>query len=376
LICVRQFRYQKPSVFRTKSKRPEWYFRARVDVLVAPGETARPQKPFYLGFCDEMGKREAEKARDVILSEGVNQPQVMIQSQVKFSTVIDAYRKDHIPNLRQVTGKSYESRIKHVEKAFGELRLCDITPQVVQRWCNGLPASQRRQVVLHFNLIWKKARAWGYTQMNTPAEFVSYGQKAMARPKAIPTVDQYFQLRAALPAPLDVMADIAVTMGMRISEIRGLPARCVDLKAGSVRVEQRLDELDNLDDPKSFRGQRVLPIGSLRPVFQRAIAGKRPDEFVFSGFGYWYALDELKAAAKAVGFESPRFGWHTLRRCHNTWIPKGGASQQDAMDRMGHASAAVNDLYMVQESEDFARREKITRALQDKLIGKPAGGIQ
>ena len=44
------------------------------------------------------------------------------------------------------------------------------------------------------------------------------------------------------------------------------------------------------------------------------------------------------------------------------------------MNQMGHTSTAVNDLYLVTESEDYARREKLVAALQERLIGKPVGG--
>ena len=68
-------------------------------------------------------------------------------------------------------------------------------------------------------------------------------------------------------SPLDDMSDVAVMMGLRISEIRGLPVRCIDLAAGCIRIEQRLDELNELDDPKSRKSARALPMGSLKAMF-------------------------------------------------------------------------------------------------------------
>ena len=49
-------RCQQPSVFKTESARPEWYFRARIDVLVGPGKTQRRERTLDLGFVDEIGK--------------------------------------------------------------------------------------------------------------------------------------------------------------------------------------------------------------------------------------------------------------------------------------------------------------------------------
>jgi hypothetical protein len=42
---------------------------------------------------------------------------------------------------------------------------------------------------------------------------------------------------------------------------------------------------------------------------------------------------------------------------------------------MGHSTTQVNDLYIVVESDDYERRERLVLALQDKLIGKPTGGV-
>jgi hypothetical protein len=46
------------------------------------------------------------------------------------------------------------------------------------------------------------------------------------------------------------------------------------------------------------------------------------------------------------------------------------------MERMGHTSTTVNDLYLVTESEDYGRREKLVLALQEKLIGPVSGKSQ
>jgi len=111
-------------------------------------------------------------------------------------------------------------------------------------------------------------------------------------------------------------------------------------------------------------------MGSLRSMFIRAIAGKRPDDLVFQTQTYETCQNKLKAAAAAVGCDSPGFGWHALRRCHNTWLRRCGATAADAMQQMGHTTTAVNDLYLVAESEDFARRERLVAELQGRIIGQ------
>jgi integrase len=243
----------------------------------------------------------------------------------------------------------------------------------VQAWANTLPASQRRTVVQHFNLLWKTARSWGYTQAASPAEFINLGAPPMPRPKFILTREQYLRLRAILPAVLADMVDVAANTGLRISEIRGLPVRCVDLAAGVIRIEQRLDHLDILDSPKSTKGRRVSPIGGLKDLFRRSMVGKQPNDFVFPGGTYENLWSVVKAAAGKAGCDAPGFGWHTFRRSFNTWLRKRGMSTSDRMDQMGHASEAVNGLYDIRDEEDFRRREEIVTELQADLMGEPKG---
>ena len=84
-------RYQHPSVLKTNGKRPRYYIRVMIDVLVDRNRMGRKEQPNYLGFCDEMGKREAEKLRDEKLKH-VNNTPLVIQSQVKFSDSPGAYQ--------------------------------------------------------------------------------------------------------------------------------------------------------------------------------------------------------------------------------------------------------------------------------------------
>src|SRR5579859_7023498 len=88
-------RYQHPSIMQTKGKRPQWYFRARVDVLGDGRIAGRKEQAYYLGFLDQVGRREAERQRDEMLSSTINKPQIILQAQVKFRDVVAAFKSAH-----------------------------------------------------------------------------------------------------------------------------------------------------------------------------------------------------------------------------------------------------------------------------------------
>ncbi len=363
--------YQRPNVFKTAAKRPQWFFRVRVATITSNG-IKRPLKPYYLGFCDEMGKREAERQRDAILAEYINRPDVLVQSQIRFGEVIKAFRELHIPTVRPISQVNYESNLRaHVEPAFGQMRLCDITYEAVQAWVLGIKGSYytRRAALATFTNVWSFARKGKYTKEPCPAEFVRFGKEKAAREKRIPTVEEFIKLRQLMKEPWRTMTEVAVFTGLRISEILGISWGSLDLERGLLIVKQRLDSLENMDDPKSRKGRRPIPLGHLRQLLASIKpADAMPNDLVFSGAGcHSNCRYHLRVAAKKIGIWYVGFGFHTLRRTCNTYFRRQGASIQDARALLGHASDEVNDLYYIEGDEDFARREKIVLAMQEKV---------
>ena len=58
------------------------------------------------------------------------------------------------------------------------------------------------------------------------------------------------------------LALIAIFAGLRASELRGLPWRCIDLAAATLTVEQRADLKNVIGPPKSEAGYRTIPLPS------------------------------------------------------------------------------------------------------------------
>jgi len=138
-------------------------------------------------------------------------------------------------------------------------------------------------------------------------------------------------------------------LGLRASEQWGLDWRAVDLVAGVVRVEQRLDRRTlDVGAPKSEAGYRTIPIPPdlLKRLKEHHFAKGRPaDGLVFTGpeggpishdnFGarHWRPL---LVKAKATGTR-----WHDLRHyALSAWF-EAGCSLKVAQTRIGHADPKV-----------------------------------
>jgi hypothetical protein len=57
-------RYLHPIVLNPRGKRPRWYVRGMVDVLVDRDRTERKEQPIYLGWCEET---ESAKPRSSVM---------------------------------------------------------------------------------------------------------------------------------------------------------------------------------------------------------------------------------------------------------------------------------------------------------------------
>jgi hypothetical protein len=80
----------------------------------------------------------------------------------------------------------------------------------------------------------------------------------------------------------------------------------------------------------------------------------------------------MRPIAKDLGFYWKGFGFRSLRREAVTAISLDAGIGQ-AMNAAGHTHADTSLLYTLQ---DLAEQERAIRAHQERILGKPAGGLQ
>jgi integrase len=166
------------------------------------------------------------------------------------------------------------------------------------------------------------------------------------------------ELRLLIAAASDQTRAFVVTTiftGMRISELRGLPWRNVDLEAGVIHVRQRADAWGHLGPPKSKAGSRDIPlvpivVNALRQW--RLVCPRGELGLVFPNrCGRVQTLPNLRERVllplqQSCGITA-QYGFHALRHAaaslfiaHLGWTPK----RVQAV--MGHASIRMTyDLY-------------------------------
>lgn len=369
-------RYQHPKVEQTKTKDKtarRWFFRARVDALTGPGQTERVQGPHYLGSVSSMTRKEAEKARDTALA-GINQPDVILSSQVLFGSVLDRWLA--MGSVRESTYTNYASVVNaHLRPRWGETRMCDITPLVVEEWLIAKAATCTKSMLdcirLRFSQVWKRAIFWRFTREVCPV----FGMPAIlrfgkpARGNALPTLPQYHQFLYLLDEPYRSIVVVCTLTGLRISEAMALTVAQLrsDVAVIVEAVNQRTGKIGPLK--AKFSG-REIPMSHMRgdiAIPADALAGDRP-----YNVGYFAVYDAIKEAAKTVEIDYEGFGLHTLRRMHNTMFRRqagdDSAERKMAREQLGQGRDATNDLYYVPGQEEVEKRAAVVHAMRRKVM--------
>lgn len=262
----------------------------------------------------------------------------------------------------------------HVDPFIGREKLSDLTAPRIHKFDAdlrdaGRSVAMRRKVLTNLKTAISFAQGQGQVAQNV-ARSVSLRKEVQRSARGPLRAGTDFPTKTELRLMLDKVSDkyrafivTAIFTGMRISELRGLRWRDVDLEAGVIHVRQRADAWGRIGPPKSKAGSRDIPlvpmaINALRSWQPSCPAGKL--ELVFPNrYGRVQTLQNLRERVflplqRAAGITttgetaSPaKYGFHALRHAaaslfiaHLGWTPKR------VQNVMGHSSIRMTyDLY-------------------------------
>jgi integrase len=368
--------YQNPPLKKSKGPRPFWYIRYRRKVLQGKN-IVRVQKQQSLGYCDEVGKREAERLRDEILRQ-INREVYTIQSHIPFQDFVHIWKEKHLPTVTKGTRDKYVGHLKnHILPAFGKLKLCEVgDTELLQVFINGKEADgmgwwTRVDLRNILSSIFTKADDWGYWRDRNPVERVVMGRKRPKREKRLLTDEQFLQLLDALPSFVTLICLIADSTGLRISEVLGLKWKNVDEVTGWLQIRERWYRGDQ-DVTKTEKSNRDVPVGALVDDLRRLKPlDASPDGYMFDRCDGQPYDDRgllrrfIRPAAKKLGFYWKGFGFHSLRRGNITIMQSvAGASTIETQINVGHSRPMMTAEYTILQRN---RQEELVRKVQERL---------
>ena len=158
----------------------------------------------------------------------------------------------------------------------------------------------------------------------------------------------FLALRDGLPEHLKDPVTFLYLSGWRVSEMRALELRDVDLAGKMVRLRPEISK--NKDG-------RLLPLsGELLEVIERANKGRRPDcPYVFhlNSQPIGDFRKAWKTATRAAGIGGNIV--HDLRRTAIRNMIRGGTSERVAMKLSGHKTRNIFDRYNIVDEADLAQ---------------------
>ena len=258
--------------------------------------------------------------------------------------------------LKPQTRERYRNIVRvQIVPEWEHVRLSAISHADVVAWVaklvsDGYAASTVRQIHRVFSLMLDLAVRDGRLPRN-PAAGVRLPRAAKGEPVFLSHI-QVEELARACPGYELFVRALAYT-GMRWGEATAVRVRRVDLMRRRIEVEHTAVELNGeltYGTPKTHQRRSVPLPRSLVDELARHIAGKRPDDLVFTTprgevmRNHNFRSRVFVPAAKKIGM--PGLTPHDLRHTAASLAVQAGANVKAVQRMLGHASAAMTlDVY-------------------------------
>jgi integrase len=274
--------------------------------------------------------------------------------------------------LERSTVQGYQAHLDlHIVPFIGDTKLADVTTATVRGFQDQLRQAGRspamvRKILASLSGILSEAQERGLSSKNACRELgrrrdnrVEKRQKAKLEVGVhIPTPDEISRICAAAGVRVRPLLITAAFTGLRVSELRGLRWKDVDLRAGEIHVRQRADCFNKIGPTKSVAGSRTIPIGKPMVAMLRAWRLACPNSELGLAFPNTRGkIDSngniieraLKPACVAAGVvtregKAKYTGMHTLRHFYASWCINSrehgglGMSPKAVQERLGHAN--------------------------------------
>ena len=297
---------------------------------------------------------------------------------------LNDYAKNPMVKLATPTREKYETRLKnHILPQWKDARLADLdNTKAVIDWLQRECTSWWMMIDLRniMSGIITRAQEWNIIPRSyaNPMQWVNPGRKWVVREDRILTDEETVAVFSRMEDPQLLVCETCIYTGTRISEAVGLQLKHIDLKKGTIRIEQRHCRGD-IDRPKTESSRRVLALGVLTERYTAWIEKKgikNPDDWVFpqdntagcrkdcSGPMWDSGVRKvLKKAARDAGCDFIGFGLHSFRRANITLRQEVGGSSIEASKIAGHSNLTITGEYT---KVQLKRQDELTRAIQER----------
>lgn len=270
----------------------------------------------------------------------------------------DRYIESKDTVLSPSTIAGYKRTQKNLFKTIQSVRLSDLTQERVQKWVNALAKDKSPKTIRNAHGLLSAVLA-EYKPEMTLRTTLPQKQRYDAK---IPSEDEIRKLlEVAKGTEMELPFLLAVWLGLRASEIRGITWDCIE--GDTIHIKQAIVEGENgpaLKGTKSFSGNRKLTI----PQHIKGLIDQTPKEneylVTLSGQAMYKRFSRMCELAGV-----PHYRFHDLRHANASVMLALGIPDKYAMERMGHAT--TNMLKTVYQHTMKSKQEEITDSINKRF---------
>ncbi len=267
-------------------------------------------------------------------------------------TLIEQYRAEKMP-ARASTRRGYEVWLEnHVLPRWGDSELTDLQARPVELWMQSLSLAPKSKLHIRglLSILWDYAMWRGDvpTQRN-PMELVTIksASQRVHKPRSL-TAEQFQSLLKTLGnnACWRTILLLAVSFGLRISEVLGLKWKDVNWLGKTIRIERGVVK-QIVDDVKSSCSARTMVCADelleVLKVWRQTTQFSQLDDWMFASptklgrqpLSYTHVWERLTdmAAKAGIGHVSS----HVFRHTHRSWLDSVGTPVGVQQKLMRHA---------------------------------------
>lgn len=273
-------------------------------------------------------KKEAEQQAAAVKSGAKT---ISSRSSITVGQVIDRYIDSKDAILSPTTINGYKKMRRCVLQDIMDQPAEGIKTETIQRAVNRMAKSRSPKYVHNAYGLFTAAMAEYYPDR---AFRIALPQKEAPQIR-IPTMDEISRLHQyCAGTTFELPFLLAVWLGLRTSEIRGLTWDCID--GDTLIIKQALVYGESgavLKQPKTYSGNRRLRI----PPYIKSLLQQQPhtDDYVVH-FPQNSFYSHLQHACDKCGIQ--RFRFHDLRHVNASVMLELNVPDKYAMERMGHAT--------------------------------------
>lgn len=306
-------------------------------------------------------------------------------SRLTVNTLAEEYRAEKMPP-RASTRRGYEAWLdNYVLPRWGGRSIVDVQARPVELWLKSLALAPKSKVHIRglLSVLWDYAMWRGDVPLQrNPMELVTIksASKRTRKPRSL-TVEHFQVLLAQVEYDLcfRTLLLIAVSFGLRISELLGLKWSDVDWLGKTLRIERGMVK-QIVDDVKSAYSARTMAIADelldVLKLWRQTTEFAAEGDWIFASpvkggrqpISYTFVWETLGDAAVKAGIG--HISSHCFRHTYRSWLDSVGTPVGVQQRLMRHADIRTTmNIYGDAATEDM-------RQAHDKVVRMALGGAK